>query len=75
LRLALAFMFQSTDPSTDTRFKSFKRNLKNQGIGRMMIEGAAYLRYTVMSHLRFLQRCPGPVRSFFQTPTAAYAAL
>jgi transposase len=50
-------------------------DLKNQGVGRMVIEGAAHLRYAVMSHLRFLQRCPSLVRSFFQTPTTAYAAL
>jgi transposase len=50
-------------------------DLKNQGVGRMVIEGAAHLHYAVVSHLRFLQRCPSLVRSFFQTPTTAYAAL
>jgi len=49
-------------------------DLKNQGVGRLVIEGAAHLRLAVVSHLRFLQRCPELVRSFFQTPTTAYAA-
>jgi transposase len=50
-------------------------DLKNQGVGRMVIEGAAHLHHAVGSHLRFLQRCPTLIRSFFQTPTTAYAAL
>jgi transposase len=50
-------------------------DLKNQGVGRMVIQGPAHLRQAVVSHLRFLQRCPDLIRSFFQTPTTTYAAL
>jgi transposase len=50
-------------------------DLKNKGVGRMVMEGLAHLQCAVVSHLRFLQRCPSLVRSFFQTPTTAYAAL
>jgi transposase len=50
-------------------------DLKNQGVGRMVIEGADHLHYAVVSHLRLLQRCPALVRSFFRSPTTAYATL
>ena len=50
-------------------------DLKNQGVGRMIIEGPAQLHYAVVSHLKLLQRCPALIRSFFQTQTTAYAAL
>jgi len=50
-------------------------DLKNQGVGRMVIEGPAHLRHAVVSHLRFLQRCPELIRSFFRTPMTAYAAF
>lgn len=50
-------------------------DLKNQGVGRMVIEGAAHLHYAVVSHLRLLQRCPALVRAFFRSPTTAYASL
>lgn len=49
-------------------------DLKNQAIGKMVLEGPEHLRQAVVSHLRFLQRVPALVRSFFQTPTTAYAA-
>lgn len=49
-------------------------DLKNQSVGRMALEGQAHLKRSVVSHLRFLQKTPHLVRSFFQTPTTAYAA-
>lgn len=49
--------------------------LKNQGVGRMIIRVPAHLHYAVMSHLKFLQHSPTLIGSFFQTQTAAYAAI
>jgi len=49
-------------------------DLKNNGLGRMVITGPDQLRKQVDSHLRSLQRRPERVRSFFQTPDTAYAA-
>ena len=50
-------------------------DLKNQAVGRMVLRGPAELKYAVVSHLRFLQRTPELIRSFFQTTTTAYAAV
>ena len=50
-------------------------DLKNQAVGRMVLRGPAELKYAVVSHLRFLQRTPELIRSFFQTATTAYAAV
>jgi transposase len=49
-------------------------DLKNQSVGKMALEGIAHLKYAVVSHLRFLQKTPHLIRSFFKTPTTAYAA-
>ena len=49
-------------------------DLKNNGIGRMVITGPDHLQREVLSHLRHLQKSPGLVQSFFQAPTTKYAA-
>jgi len=49
-------------------------DLKNQAMGKMAIESKGQLQDAVVSHLRFLQRSPELIRSFFQTPTTSYAA-
>ena len=49
-------------------------DLKNNGIGRMMITGPADLKREVLSHLRHLQKSPALIQSFFQAPTTKYAA-
>jgi transposase len=49
-------------------------DLKNQGVGKMALSGLFHLKQAVMGHLRFLQKTPHLIRSFFQTPTTAYAS-
>jgi len=49
-------------------------DLKNNGIGRMAISGPDDMKHKVISHLKFLQRNPVLVRSFFQAATTRYAA-
>jgi transposase len=48
-------------------------DLKNQAIGRKVITDALQLKKEVLSHMRFLQKSPHLIRSFFQSPTTAYA--
>jgi len=49
-------------------------DLKNNGIGRQVITGPDQLRREVLSHLRFMQKSPHLIRSFFRAPSTAYAA-
>lgn len=49
-------------------------DLKNNGIGRMAITGPDDMKNKVISHLKFLQRNPVLIRSFFQADTTKYAA-
>lgn len=49
-------------------------DLKNNGIGRKIIYGWNQMRRDVLAHMRFLQRSPNLIKSFFQSPTTAYAA-
>jgi transposase len=49
-------------------------DMKNNGIGKRVITGPAQMKRDVISHLRFLQKSPARIRSFFQAPTTAYAA-
>jgi transposase len=49
-------------------------DLKNNGIGRMFVAGPDDMKLKVVSHLRFLQRNPVLIQSFFQAPTTKYAA-
>ena len=49
-------------------------DLKNNGIGRMLVAGPDDMRRKVISHLKFLQRNPVLIQSFFQAPTTTYAA-
>jgi transposase len=49
-------------------------DLKNNGIGRMALDGPDHLRREVLGHLRHLQRSPDLIRSFFRAPFTSYAA-
>ena len=49
-------------------------DLKNNGVGRMVITGPDQLQTSVSSHLRRLQRNTARIQSFFQTPDTTYAA-
>jgi transposase len=49
-------------------------DLKNNGIGRMSVSGPDDMKQKVVSHLRFLQRNPVLIRTFFEAPTTKYAA-
>ena len=49
-------------------------DLKNQEIGKMAIRSRKHLHESVVSHLRFMQKSPHLIRSFFQTQDTAYAA-
>jgi len=49
-------------------------DLKNNGIGRMRMTGPDDMRSKVLSHLKWMQRTPDLIRSFFQAPTTKYAA-
>lgn len=48
-------------------------DLKNNAVGRMGIKGLADLKRAAVSHLRFLQKTPERVRSFFCAPSTQYA--
>lgn len=49
-------------------------DLKNNGIGRKVITGPDQMKREVLRHLRSMQKSPDLIRSFFQTPSTAYAA-
>jgi transposase len=49
-------------------------DLKNQAIGKMKVTSQTGLKKAIISHLRFLQKRPDLISSFFRSPTTAYAA-
>ena len=49
-------------------------DLKNNGIGRQAISGPDQLKQAVISYLRFLQKTPSRIASYFLAPTTKYAA-
>jgi len=49
-------------------------DVKNNAVGRSRLENPEDLHRTVVSRLRFLQKSPDRVRSFFQMPETRYAA-
>jgi len=49
-------------------------DLKNNGIGRKVIQGPDQMKKDVLAHLRSLQKSPDLIKSFFKSPTTAYAA-
>lgn len=49
-------------------------DVKNNAVGRTRLEKPADLHRTVVGRLRFLQKSPERVRSFFQMPETRYAA-
>jgi transposase len=49
-------------------------DVKNNAVGRSRLENPEDLRRTVIGRLRFLQKSPERVRSFFQMPETRYAA-
>jgi transposase len=48
--------------------------LKNNGIGRMQVIGPDDMKKKVINHMKWMQRTPDLIRSFFQAPTTKYAA-
>jgi transposase len=48
-------------------------DVKNNGLGRTLVHGPADLMRAVVGRLRYLQKCPAVVRSFFQHPETRYA--
>ena len=49
-------------------------DLKNNSLGRKAITSIEEMKREVISYLRFIQKTPERVRSFFHAPTTAYAA-
>jgi len=49
-------------------------DVKNNAVGRSRLDGPEDLHRAVVSRLRFLQKSPARVRSFFQAPDTRYAA-
>lgn len=49
-------------------------DVKNNGVGRSLIHSPKDLMRAVVSRLRYLQKCPDIVRSFFHAPETRYAA-
>jgi len=49
-------------------------DVKNNGVGRAIVEKPSDLRRVVVGRLRYLQKSPAVVRSFFQAPDTKYAA-
>ena len=50
-------------------------DLKNNSLGRKAITSIEEMKREVISYLRFIQKTPERVRSFFNAPTTAYAAM
>ena len=50
-------------------------DVKNNGVGRTLVHSPKDLMRAVVSRLRYLQKSPDMVRSFFQAPETSYAAL
>ena len=48
-------------------------DLKNNAVGRMSIKSQTELKKAAISHLRFLQKSPNLVKSFFCAPSTQYA--
>ena len=48
--------------------------LKNNGIGRMQVVGPDDMKKKILSHMKWMQRTPDLIRSFFRAPTTRYAA-
>jgi transposase len=49
-------------------------DLKNNAIGKQAIQTPVQMRGAVISHLRFIQKSPSRVRSYFNNTTTKYAA-
>ena len=49
-------------------------DVKNNGVARTLVHGPSDLHRAVMGRLRYLQKRPKIVRSFFQAPDTCYAA-
>jgi len=50
-------------------------DLKNNSLGRKAITSVEQLKREVISYLRFIQKTPERVMSYFRAPTTAYAAV
>jgi hypothetical protein len=48
--------------------------VKNNAVGRSRLDGPEDLHRAVVGRLRFLQKRPDRVRSFFRAPETRYAA-
>lgn len=48
-------------------------DLKNNGIGRKSISGAEQMKRDIIAYLRYLQKTPDRIRSYFRAPTTRYA--
>ena len=49
-------------------------DLKNNNVGRMVITTPEQMKSNIISFLRFVQKTPGRVRSYFSDKHVAYAA-
>ena len=49
-------------------------DVKNNGVARSIVNGPRDLHRVVVGRLRFLQKSPERIRSFFQAPETRYAA-
>lgn len=49
-------------------------NLKTNGTGKQVIAGPDHLKKLVLGHMHSMQKKPDLIRSFYKTPTTAYAA-
>ena len=49
-------------------------DVKNNGVARTLVHGPSDLHRAVLGRLRYLQKRPKIVRSFFQAPDTCYAA-
>lgn len=50
-------------------------DLKNNSLGRKAVTCVEMMKQEVISYLRFIQKTPERVRSYFKAPTTAYAAM
>jgi transposase len=49
-------------------------DLKNQALGKMPHSSSQQMKQAVLSHMRFIQKTPSLIMSFFRAPSTTYAA-
>ena len=66
--------FARRDRRIEEKVRRILDDVKNNGVARSIVNGPRDLHRVVVGRLRFLQKTPERIRSFFQAPETRYAA-